>query len=67
MQEPEKLEVETSGKKTKKTKEHPPFAHRNPPDMTRVEVIKMVCTLQNKVQDQRAIIQEQKMFEKWRR
>ena len=60
MQEPEKLEVETSGKKTKKTKERPPFAHRNPPDMTRVEVIKMVCTLQNKVQDQRAIIQEQK-------
>ena len=58
MQEPEKLEVETSGKKKK---ERHPFAHRNPPDMNKVELITMVVAkLQDKVEEQRTIIQEQK-------
>ena len=62
MQEPEKLEVETSGKKKK---ERHPFAHRNPPDMNKVELITMVAKLQDKVEEQRTITE--KMFEKWRR
>ena len=57
MQEPEKLEVQKSGKK--KNERHP-LAHRNPPTMNRYELLKMVGTLQDKVEAQRLIIQEQK-------
>ena len=57
MQEPEKLEVEISGKKKK---ERPPFAHRNPPDMTRFELQCMVGKLIDKVEGQSTIIKEQK-------
>jgi len=57
MQEPEKLEVEKSGKKKK---ERPPFAHRNPPDMTKFELQCMVGKLIDKVEGQSIIIKEQK-------
>ena len=57
MQEPEKLEVEKSGKKKK---ERPPFAHRNPPDMTKFELQCMVGKLMDKVEGQSIIIKEQK-------
>jgi len=57
VEEPEKLEVETSGKKKK---ERHPDAHRKPPEMTRYELMAMVGKLQNKVEEQRLIIQEQK-------
>ena len=53
MQEPEKLEVEISGKKKK---ERPPFAHRNPPDMTKFELQCMVGKLIDKVEGQSTII-----------
>ena len=57
MQEPEKLEVEKSGRKKK---ERHPNAHRNPPDMLKDELVLMVGKLQEKVCDQNIVIKEQK-------
>ena len=57
MQEPEKLEVETSGKKKK---ERHPFAHRNPPDMNKIELLTNYAKSLDKVEEQRTIIKEQK-------